>query len=858
MMTLCSASAWATTINPGDMVIVDAAAFNGAGAIILVTPGGTQTVVSCNPGSVQGSGPFIPCPVTTGPGLFQEPAALAIEANGKIVVADRISGVFRVDPTTGVQSLIHSGTPFVDTFGIAVEANGNILVTDTGCPTHNCSSGGFRSQAVYRVDPVLGSVTVVSQRTAVPGSSHLDSPYGIAVEDSGNIVVTDATSNIAPFTGAGGIIRMTPGGAESAVSVGTAGSDGCPFGIAVEPISGQILNSLLDPGAFPGSGYGCSPGSVWHADPLIFDQNVVLSPHSIGWQAPFGMDVDISQGVANYTILVVDEFHAAVFRLSQGGALIAPIPISSHGFLVTPTDIAVYNQANTPPSLTGADLSVTKSDGVAAVTAGDSVTYTVVVSNTGPSQATGVILTDTWPTGFNRTSLSCTPTTGTSTGNGNFTCSLGTIAPNTSITVTANYTVPATTTESQTNTVSVTSSTTDPTPGNNTASDTNTVVTPDLSVTKTDGVTTVTAGDGVTYTYTITVSNVGQSQAALVSLYDFWPGGFTRGTITPSQGSCTPSGSNFTCDLGNVNPGANATVSVTYTVPASTPAGDQTNTVSVSSSTFDPTPGNNTAGDTNHVNAAPPPASADLKLIKTVNADPVNPGSSLSYTLAVSNLGPNTAVNLTVTDTLPAGVTYVSASGSGWTCSLSGNIVTCTSNSLAANASSSITINVIAPSQPGTITNTATVSATTNDPNASNNTGSVTTTIISASPAKWTGGGKVAASGDFSNFGFNVKRSTTNGPVSGQLEYYDHARGVNVSSKVIHTLIIVSATKAIFKGVSEESVGGGPKSGSYDFTVTVEDNGEPGRSDRFKIQVSDPSGTAGNDTPISGGNIQNH
>src|SRR5207244_12810091 len=82
-----------------------------------------------------------------------------------------------------------------------------------------------------------------------------------------------------------------------------------------------------------------------------------------------------------------------------------------------------------------------------------------------------------------------------------------------------------------------------------------------------------------------------------------------------------------------------------------------------------------------------------------------------------------------VTDTLPAGVTFVSASGTGWTCSQSGGIVTCTRASLAVGAAPAITIVVTAPNEGGTLTNTASVSASTSDPNNANNTATATTTV---------------------------------------------------------------------------------------------------------------------------------
>ena len=80
-----------------------------------------------------------------------------------------------------------------------------------------------------------------------------------------------------------------------------------------------------------------------------------------------------------------------------------------------------------------------------------------------------------------------TPSQGTCSGSPSFTCNLGTIAAGGTATVTATYTVPSSTTGSQTNTATVSSATSDPTPGNNTATDTNTVDTSaDLSITKSD------------------------------------------------------------------------------------------------------------------------------------------------------------------------------------------------------------------------------------------------------------------------------------------------------------------------------------------------------------------------------------
>ena len=67
-------------------------------------------------------------------------------------------------------------------------------------------------------------------------------------------------------------------------------------------------------------------------------------------------------------------------------------------------------------------------------------------------------------------------------------------------------------------------------------------------------------------------ANAGPSDATGVTLADTWPAGFTRGTVTPSQGTCANvgSGPDFTCSLGTIAAAGAATVTVNYTVPSST------------------------------------------------------------------------------------------------------------------------------------------------------------------------------------------------------------------------------------------------------------------------------------------------
>ena len=110
----------------------------------------------------------------------------------------------------------------------------------------------------------------------------------------------------------------------------------------------------------------------------------------------------------------------------------------------------------------------------------------------------------------------------------------------------------------------------------------------------------------------------------------------------------------------------------------------------------------------------------------------MNAGQNFTYALTVSNAGPSAAATVVVTDTLPAGVTFVSATGGG---TLSGNVITWPAiASLASGANQGYSVTVTAPAT-GVLTNILASTSPTADPNPGNNNGSapasrVVTTII--------------------------------------------------------------------------------------------------------------------------------
>ena len=84
--------------------------------------------------------------------------------------------------------------------------------------------------------------------------------------------------------------------------------------------------------------------------------------------------------------------------------------------------------------------------------------------------------------------------------------------------------------------------------------------------------------------------------------------------------------------------------------------------------------------------------SADLQIVKTASPDPALVGQNLTYTLLVTNNGPDGATGVTVQDTLPAGVTFVSATPTQGTCGYAAGVVTCNLGNIANGGNATITV----------------------------------------------------------------------------------------------------------------------------------------------------------------------
>ncbi|MBV8954549.1 MAG: DUF11 domain-containing protein, partial [Solirubrobacterales bacterium] len=242
----------------------------------------------------------------------------------------------------------------------------------------------------------------------------------------------------------------------------------------------------------------------------------------------------------------------------------------------------------------------------------------------------------------------------------------------------------------------------------------------DLSITKVAQPDTVPSGGLVTYT--LQVQNPGPSDAAGVTVDDPLSAGSYRDiSVDTTQGSCTAT---VSCSLGTVSAGSTVTITITATV-ATAPA-TLTNQATVSSSTPDPDPSNNSATAT--VTA---PASADLGVDKTGPANPNARGAD-TFTVTVTNQGPDTATGVVVNDPLPAQFTATGASGGGFSCTISGGAggsVVCTRASLAvAEGPQTITITgqLASGIEGQSIANAASVTSDAADTDLSNNVATLT------------------------------------------------------------------------------------------------------------------------------------
>jgi len=316
--------------------------------------------------------------------------------------------------------------------------------------------------------------------------------------------------------------------------------------------------------------------------------------------------------------------------------------------------------------LEGADLSVVKAVDRAQAAIGDTVTFTLTVTNSGPRDATNVVVTDqlvTGPNTFTITAItpstgSCTPAVPAVAGSVVISCNLGSMDASDVETITVVGTVDGLGQIDNTASVADTNdpqgsgqAQVDPNPSNNVsvASVNGTAANMDLSITKTSSL--AQANQDQDVTFTITVNNPGAANAQGVVITDTIDGPFTINTINFAAGTCVPatpvaSPATIVCTpTGGVLPPGATTITMTGRISAE---GQVDNTVSVDSTiTNDSNQSNNTAV-ASVIGIA---RNTDLSVTKTVDFPQATVGDTVTFTVVVTNLDTvNNAEGVRITD----------------------------------------------------------------------------------------------------------------------------------------------------------------------------------------------------------------
>ena len=371
------------------------------------------------------------------------------------------------------------------------------------------------------------------------------------------------------------------------------------------------------------------------------------------------------------------------------------------------------------------DLELSKSVSDETPDEGDTITWTITVDNNGPHDATGIEVTDLLPSGVTYVSYSADQGTYVA-GTGIWT--VGDVDENRDATLTITATVDSGTAgQSILNEAEITNADqSDSSPGNEYASAEISVAGTDLQISKSVSNANPTEGDSITWT--ITVRNNGPNSASGIEITDILPTGVSYSSDTASQGSYDNKKTRvWSVGTLPVYDGVNGeeTLQLVSTVDSGTSGQTIVNVAFITASDqSDPDAFNNTDSATIAVDGA------DLGIVKTVNNTTPNIGEIITYTLTVTNGGPNTATNVAVTDLLPPDLSYQGDTPSQGSYTSATGIWTVGTLNDGATATLTLSARVLDQRDNLTITNTATISASDQaDANTANNSSSVDITI---------------------------------------------------------------------------------------------------------------------------------
>jgi uncharacterized repeat protein (TIGR01451 family) len=604
------------------------------------------------------------------------------------------NNIWAVNPSTGAETLVYTGYPGGNAATLAQRPSDGMIF-------YVINDGSGQNGAVYRFNPATPSVVPVLLGNIGPSTSggNVLSGFRMAFNNAGTLYYMSGgggADNDTLYT-----MNQTTGRATAVATItGTGNGGDMAFSGATLYIMNQnrqLYSATVAGGAATSIGTVTFPGGA--------------TPGTIGL------------GVDGSRILITTTTTAANMYAITLPSLAASLVGALGGGTTATGDLSTT--VITAPSIT-----VTKTDGVTNTYQGAGLTYTVVVTNSGTYTVTATVA-DTIPAGLTGATWTCAASAGSScaaaSGSGNIGTSATLLASGT-----ATYTITATVTASSgtianTATANPPAWITDASPANNTATDTDTVVAAaDLSITKTTASTFIVGSNA---SYTLTARNNGpQSAAGTITVSDVLPAGLSYVSATGTGWACSNASGTVTCT--RAGPVTNGTTlpAITLTVAVGAAAAPSvTNTATVASSTtLDPDATDNSSSVTSGVTLP-----TDLTVAKSHTGN-FTQGQSGSYSITVTNSGGvASSGTVTVTDTLPAGLTPGTATGTGWTCNTAGQTVTCTRSDALGGGSSYPAISVpvtVAPNSALSLTNTASVSGG-NDSNAGNNSSSDPTTV---------------------------------------------------------------------------------------------------------------------------------
>lgn len=678
--------------------------------------------------------------------------------NGYTFVSATAPAGTTYNSTTGVWSIGHlaNGTNSILVIAATVKAAGNYANTATITATENDPNNGNNSSTITPVPVPVADVAVT--KTASVDSPDVGSSITFTItatnngpSDATSVNVTDVLPSGYTFVSASAPAGTTYNSTTGLWAIGNLvnGADAILNITATVNASGNYTNTATVSASEsdPDTGNNtatASPSPVPVADVAItktvdentpdVGSNVVFTVTAANTGPSEATNVKVNDILPNgYTFVSAAAPTGTTYsntngiwtvgNLAKSGSVTLTITATvnpSGNYINTANATATEKDPDTSNNTASAtvapvkiaDVAVAKTVDNSAPNVGSNVTFTVSATNGGPSTATNVSVNDALPNGYTFVSATASGTTSYNSTTGMWTVGSLINGANAILSITARVNA----TGDYSNTATISASEKDPDNSNNTATATpGPIATADLSITKTASDNNPAAGTSITFT--ITTTNTGPSNATNVEVTDMLPTGYTFVSASAPTGT-TYNNTTGKWAVGNLNNGSSSTLTITVTVNAS---GNHANTAVVTASENDPDDSNNSA------TANPfPSASADLSVTKTVNFTSPYVGSTVIFTITANNAGPSAATNVKVTDKLPGGYTFVSATAPAGTSYNSGTGVWAIGN-LANGANSVLSIQARVNAS-GDRTNTADITASENDPNTANNSASAATT----------------------------------------------------------------------------------------------------------------------------------